>query len=220
MNIFNTSIPVLIKSVNIGLVVLLTFSMMQCKNADKDAKDKKETTEQTEKSAREKPKLVYDDKGNIIERHSKAYRRSDESVRSVDNYYYKYDDKNNLVEETKESYTPEGELIYKNVNFYKYDEKNQKIEILFSSFDENDMLQRQAKTKLDYDEFGNTIKEQTYYEDGISPKDVVIRDMDETGDLFSEEYITYNPDGSKKDHKKYYYSDYGLDKTEDLMKKE
>lgn len=219
---FKSLVNILIKFVNIGLIALLAFGMIYCKNAKKEPENKKQSTEQkgkNEKSGREEPKLVYDDNGNVIERHAKSYRRTDESVRSVDSYYYTFDDRNNLVEEIKESYTPEGELNYKNVNFYKYDDKNQKIELLFSSFDKNDVRQRQARTTIEYNEFGHPYKEQTYYEDGTTLRDVLIRETDEAGEISSEEYIHYNPDGSKKDHKKYYYTEYGLDKTEDLMDK-
>ena len=222
MNKYKNPINFLIKFVNISLIVLLTFGMIYCKNAKKGPENKKQPSEQKEKkgkSGREEPRLVYDNNGNVIERHAKSYRRTDESVRSVDSYYYKYDDRNNLIEETKESYTPEGELNYKNVNFYKYDDKNQKIELFFSSFDKNDVRQRQARTTIEYNELGHPYKEQTYYEDGTTLKDVLIRETDEAGEILSEEYIHYNPDGSKKDHKKYYYTDYGLDKTEDLMEK-
>ena len=210
------TINILIRLINICLIVLMAFGMIYCKNAKKEPETNKQPTEQKEKSVREEPKLIYDDNGNIIERHAKSYRKTDKSVRSVDSYYYKYDDRNNLIEETKESYTPDGELNYKNVNFYKYDDKNQKIELHFSSYDKNDILQRQARTTIAYNELGHPVKEQTYFEDGTI-RDILIRETDEQGEIMSEEYIHYNPDGSKKDHKKYYYTKYGLDKTVDLM---
>jgi hypothetical protein len=47
----------------------------------------------------------------------------------------------------------------------------------------------------------------------------IIFEPDSTGKMLSEEYIHYNQDGTIKDHKKYYYNDYGLEKTVDLMKK-
>lgn len=220
MNKYKSTIDIVIKYVNISIIVLMVFGMIYCKNAKKESQTKKQTTEVKEgKQNREEPKLVYDDNGNVIERHAKSYRRTDESVRSVDSYYYKYDDKNNLIEETKESYTPEGELNYKNVNFYKYNDKNQKIELLFASYDMNDVRQRQAKTTIEYNEYGHPFKEQTFHEDGTTLRDVLIRETDEAGEILSEEYIHYNQDGSKKDHKKYYYTDYGLDRTEDLMEK-
>jgi len=213
-----STVNILIKLINGCLIVLLAFSMIHCKNAKKETTTEKQSTEQSTKSVREEPRLVYDDRGNIIERHAKSYRKRDESVRSVDSYYYKYDERNNLIDETKESYTVDGELKYKNVNFYTYNDKNQKIELRFFSYDKNDSLQRQARTTFEYNDLGHPVKEQNYFEDG-TVKGIIIRDPDEKGALQSEEYIHYNPDGTKKDHKKYYYTEYGLGKTEDLMKK-
>jgi hypothetical protein len=209
---------VLIKFINGCLIVLLAFSMIHCKNAKKETATQKQTAEQSAKPVREKPRLVYDDRGNIIERHAKSYRKQDESIRSVDSYYYKYDEQNNLIDEVKESYTVDGELKYKNVNFYSYNDKNQRIELRFFSYDKNDSLQRQARTTFEYNDLGHPVKEQSYFADGTI-KGIIIRDPNEKGELLSEEYIHYNPDGSKKDHKKYYYTEYGLGKTEDLMEK-
>ena len=211
-NPFNISIK------NISLITLLAFVMIYCKNANKETTTEKQSTEQSGKQVREEPKLVYDDRGNIIERHAKSYSKRDESVKSVEDYYYTYDERNNLIEETKESYSPDGELKYKNVNFYSYDAKNQKIELRFFTYDSNDSLQRQARSTFEYNDLGHPVKEQSYFEDGTI-KGIIIRDPDEKGALRSEEYIHYNPDGSKKDHKKYYYTEYGLGETEDLMKK-
>jgi len=209
---------ILIKVINICLIVLLAFFMIYCKNAKKETTTKRQSTEQSTKPVREEPRLVYDDRGNIIERHAKSYRKTDESVRSVDSYYYKYDERNNLINETKKSYTVDGELKYKNVNFYTYNDKNQQIELHFFSYDKNDSLQRQARTTFEYNDLGHPVKEQNYFEDGTI-KGIIIRDPNEKGELLSEEYIHYNPDGTKKDHKKYYYTEYGLGKTEDLMEK-
>jgi len=200
------------------IIILLALFMMQCKNTKKETATKKQSAAQSAKPVREKPKLVYDDRGNIIERHAKSYRKYDESIRSVDSYYYKYDERDNLIEEIKESYTVDGELKYKNVNFYSYNDKNQRIELRFFSYDKNDSLQRQARTTFEYNDLGHPVKEQSYYTDGTI-KGTIIREPNEKGELLSEEYIHYNPDGTKKDHKKYYYTKYGLEKTEDLMEK-
>lgn len=204
--------------INICLIVLLAFVTINCNNSKKEPSNKKQATEQKAKTVREEPKLVYDDRGNIIERHSKSYSKRDESVKSIESYYYVYDEQNNVIDETKESYTPDKQLKYKNVNIYTYDDKNQKIEQHFYSYDSKDSLQRHTKTTMEYNDLGYSVKEQTYFEDG-SIKGIIIRDPDEKGALRSEEYIHYNPDGTKKDHKKYYYTEYGLGKTEDLMKK-
>lgn len=212
------SLNILTKILNICLLLLLVFVSINCNNDSKKATDKSKTTEQNTKPVREEPRLVYDDRGNIIERHAKSYHKRDETVKSIESYYYDFDNKDNVIKETKESYNPDMELKYKNVNFYTYDDKNQKIEQNFYSYDANDSLQRHAKTTLEYNELGYSVREQTYYENG-SIKGVIIRDPDEKGALRSEEYIHYNPDGTKKDHKKYYYTEYGLGKTEDLMKK-
>ena len=45
----------------------------------------------------------------------------------------------------------------------------------------------------------------------------IILDPDEKGALQSEEYIYYDENGNITDHKKYFYSKYGLEKTVDLM---
>lgn len=218
MNKYKSPFNILSKFINISLILLLAFGMMYCKNTKKEPAAKKQSTEQKEKTTREEPKFVYDDNGNVIERHAKSYRKKDESVRSVDSYYYKYDERNNIIEETKESYSPDGELQYKNVNLYMYDDKNQRIESLFSSYDNNDTLLRQVKTTFEFNELGHPTKEITYFEDGTI-KEIISRETNEKGEILSEEYIQYEPGGSKKDHKKYHYSEYGLDKTEDLMEK-
>jgi hypothetical protein len=212
------SLNILTKILNFCLLLLLVFVSINCNNDDKKPSDKNKTTEQNTKPEREEPRLVYDDRGNIIERHSKSYHKREGILKSIESYYYVYDNNDNVIEETKESYNPDMEIMYKNVNFYTYDDENQKIEQNFYSYDANDSLQRHAKTTLEYNDLGYSIREQTYYEDG-SIKGVIIRDPDEKGALRSEEYIHYNPNGTKKDHKKYYYTEYGLEKTEDLMKK-
>lgn len=189
--------------------------MLQCNNPEQETTTK-EPTKQIVKPDREEPRLVYDDAGNIIERHAKSYRKADGSIRSVDSYYYKYNEQNNLIEETKASFTIHGVLKYKNVSFYKYNGINQRTEMLFSSYDKNDSLRRQAKTSFEYNKSGFLVKELSYFSDGTI-KGVIVREPNEKGDLISEEFIHYNQDGSKKDHKKYYYTEYGLDRTEDLM---
>lgn len=206
---------ILIKIVNTCLFLILALIMVFCSNTKKEPASK-ETSKQIIKPAPEKPRLVHDESGNIIERHVKSYRKSDGSVRSEDSYYYQYDKRNNLIEETKKSHTIDGLLIYKIVNFYTYNKKDQKIEMQFYSYDKNDSINRQARTTFEYNNLGQLIIEQSYFKDGTI-KGVIIHESNEKGDLISEEYIHYNPDGFKKDHKKYYYTEYGLDKTVDLM---
>ncbi len=209
------SFNILIKLLHICLFVLLAIGMIHCNYTQKETPTKK-TAQQTAPPGREEPRLVYDDNGNITERHAKSYRKSDGSVRSVDSYFYKYDRKNKLIEEIKESFTAKGELIYKNKSVFTYDKKDQKTEMQFFAYDKNDSLQRQARTTFEYNYAGYQVVEKSYFSDG-NLKGEIIREPDEKGDLISEEFIHYNPDGSKKDHKKYYYTAYGLDRTEDLM---
>lgn len=206
------------KIINVCLIILMAFVAINCTNANKDASNKEQAGEKKTKTVREEPRLVYDDRGNITERHAKSYSKKDGTVKSVESYYYVYDEHNNVIDETKESYSPDMELKYKNVNKYTYDDKNQKIELNFYSYDANDSLQRYARTTMEYNELGWSVREQTYFEDG-SIKGIIIRDPDEKGALRSEEYIHYNPNGTKTDHKKYYYTEYGLGKTVDLMEK-
>lgn len=189
--------------------------MIFCNFAHKETPQKK-ATKQIAPPVSEEPRIVYDEKGNITERHAKSYTNSDGSVRSVDSYFYKYDRKNKLIEEIKESFTLEGELIYKNKSVYTYDSKDQKIEMQFFAYDKNKSLQRQARTTFEYNDAGYQVIEKSYFSNG-TVKGEIIREPDEKGDLISEEFIHYNLDGSKKDHKKYYYTAYGLDRTEDLM---
>ena len=220
MKIFN--LPLLFRFCIAGLIA---FSLLQCKNSEKEKPDNKghETKTKTEQpvkneNKREKPTLIHDDKGNIIERHSNSYSSKDGSILSKESYYYKYDDRNNVIEETKESYDTKGELKYKNVNFYTYNDKNQRTEIKFLSYDGNLDLQRQARNTFKYNENGHLIEEIGYFADG-SIKSKTIRNPNEKGEILSEEFINYNKDGTKKDHKKYYYTKYGLERTEDLMDK-
>lgn len=205
------------------LMIMIPLFFIQCKNSKKAKQENagnKDTTELTtdNKVKKEKPKLIYDDKGNIIERHAYSYRKKDGSIRSKDSYYYKRDERGNVTEEIKESYSPGGELKFKNVNYYSYDDKDRKIEQKFFSYDGEGNLKRKARNTFKYNENGYLIEDLGYFDDG-SIKSKIILDPAETGALRSEEYIHYNKDGSKKDHKKYYYSQYGLQKTVDLMEK-
>lgn len=209
------SFNILIKILNYCLFLFLAFIMIFCDSINQKT-NTKESSQKITKPAREEPRLVYDDAGNITERHAKSYRKSDGSLQAVDSYYYKYDKRNYLVEETHESYTLDGLLKYKNVNVFTYDNKDQKVEMQFYAYDKNDSLQRQARTTYVYNSSGHPVKEQSYFEDG-TVKGEIIREHNKNGDLLSEEFIHYQQDGSKKDHKKYYYTQYGLEKTEDLM---
>lgn len=188
---------------------------MQCDNTQTETSSQK-TTQQIAPPEREKPRLIYDNNGNITERHAKSYRKSDGSIRSVDSYFYTYDHKNRLIEETKKSFTVDGEIIFKNKSIYNYNKKDLKTEILFLVFDINDSIQRRARTTFDYNNAGYLVVEKSYFNDSIL-KSKIIRKPNEKGDLVSEEFIHYKPDGSKKDHKKYYYTAHGLDRIEDLM---
>ena len=202
------------------LIIGIGFTMWQCDQAkDKKAEQKSETEKQADpKSEREKPEVVHDDNGNIIERHAISYRKSDNSVRSKDSYFYEYDENNNLIRETKESYAPSGELKFKNVNVFTYNDLNQKIEQNFYSYDANDVLQRKARNTFKYNQRGHKIEDISFYDDG-SVKARIILEPDENGVLLSEEYINYSHDESETDHKKYYYNEFGLERTEDLMDK-
>ena len=196
------------------MALMVTILLINCKNQKKEEKSKSPVLDKDVN--REKPKLVYDAKGNITERHANSYR-SDNSIRAMDSYYYNYDDRNNVIEESKESFTPEGELVYKNVNFYTYNDLNQKTEQKFFSYDKNNVLQRQARNTYKYNAKGELMEEKTYFENG-AVKSIINTERNELGDLKSEEYIHFNPDGTKTDHKKYHYTKYGLERTEDLMK--
>jgi hypothetical protein len=175
-------------------------------------------TAQTTTGSREAPRLVYDSLGNIIERHSVSYRQKDNSVRSRDSYFYKYDNRKNVTEEIKKSFDPDGMLVFRNVNYYWYNELNQKTEQKFYSFDTNDSLTQQARNTYQYDDKGLLKQEKTWYPGG-SIKSIINSSRSEDGLLTAEEYIDFNPDGTKKNHKKFHYSKYGLERTEDLMKK-
>ncbi len=194
-------------------VFLLCF--IQCENKVKPQKDGKKNLSANDKTnQREQPKLVYDTNGNIIERHANSYR-SDNTIRSVDSYFYKYDKRNNLTEETKESYSPEGVLDYKNVNLYTYNNLNQKIEQKFSNYKEG-KLQLLAKNTYSYNTKGEIIEEKSYYENGVV-KSIINTARTDAGDLKSEEYIDFDQEGTKTSHKKYHYTKLGLERTEDLM---
>lgn len=191
-----------------------------CKQTNKESMDQKSTMENAgdNKGTIEKPRLVYDAAGNIIERHSVSYRKKDNSIRSRDSYYYKFDDRKNVIEETKKSSDANGNLVYRNVNYYFFNDLNQKTEQKFYSYDGNDSLTQQARNTYSYDKNGDLLQEKTYYPDG-SVKSIINSYRDQSRYLTAEEYINFNPDGSKKDHKKFHYSKYGLERTEDLMKK-
>ena len=201
---------------------LLTF--VQCdgpekkKNgSDKAPAEQKSNTDK--KVVKEKPKLVYDDKGNLTERHAYSYRKKDGSIRAKESYYYEHDENGNVIKEVKESYTPDGKtLVYKNVNIYSYDNHNNRTEQAFSSYDKDGNLTRKARHTFKYDKYNHMIEDLGYFDDGTIQSKIIF-EPDSTGKMLSEEYIHYNQDGTMKDHKKYYYSDYGLEKTVDLMKK-
>ncbi|MCB0822656.1 MAG: hypothetical protein KDC09_08165 [Bacteroidales bacterium] len=201
------------------LVITIIAGLVSCDGNKSKAKkaDKDKNTESTAKQAnKQEPELVYDSKGNITERHAYSYRKADGSVRSFDSYYYTYDDRGNVVKEVKESYKPDGTLSYKNINYYTWNDDNLQVELVFESYNAEDELQRKARHTYKYNERGHKIEDLGYFDDGsISSK--IVLDPDEKGALRSEEFIHYNEDGSKKDHKKYYYTEYGLDRTVDLM---
>jgi hypothetical protein len=197
------------------MILIASFGLSHCKNSHKNEKAQEPVSHET--MSREKPKLVYDAKGNITERHAYSYR-SDNSIRSLDSFYYKYDDRNNLIEETKESFTPEGDLVFKNVNFYNYNDLNQKTEQKFFSYDKDNNLQQQARNTYRYNAKGELTEEKTYFNNG-AVKSIINTEHNDQGELKSEEYIYFSEDGIKTDHKKYHYTKYGLERTEDFMKK-
>jgi len=206
-----------------GIIMMLGMLLIawQCNSPTKDKKEDTSSSDQKQeltKADRKKPELVYDKNGNVTERHSISYRKTDNSIRSKDDYYYEYDDNNNVIKEVKKSHDPEGNLQYKNVNEYTYNDKNEKIEQVFYSYNADEELQRKARNTFKYDENGHKIEDVGYFDDGAI-KSKIILDPDENGRLRSEEYINYNHDGIKTDHKKYYYNEYGLEKTVDLMDK-
>lgn len=204
----------------VGFILVLGI-MIQCNNSTTETKKDKNQTEDkkpaSKSQTKEPAKLVYDDNENIIERHNKAYQK-DGSLRSMDDYYYKYDDRGNVIEEIKESHDADGVLSYKNVNFYTYDDKNQKIELRFFSYNGNEELQRKARNTYEYNDRGLCVLEHSYNnEDKLFLK--IIRYQNDAGELTAEEFIHFDDNGEKKDHKKYHYSQFGLEKTEDMMKK-
>jgi hypothetical protein len=199
-----------------GLIMLGSLFLVQCSNPAKEEKSQVPASKE-KPLERERPKLVHDARGNITERHAISYR-SDNSIRARESYYYKYDDRNNLIEETKESSTPQGELVYKNINYYTYNSLNQKVEQKFFSYNKDNQIQQQARNTFRYNAKGDVIEEKSYFENG-SVKSVVNTGRNELGELKSEEYIYFNKEGEKTGHKKYHYTQYGLERTEDLMKK-
>lgn len=199
----------------ISIALISFFGFSYCKNSIKD--DKTMAPEAGKTDLREKPKLVYDAHGNITERHAYSYR-SDNSIRSKESYYYEFDDRNNLINESKESFDPEGQLVYKNINSYSYNVLNQKTEQKFLSFDKDNKLQSQARNTYSYNTKGELIEEKTYFDNGAL-KSIIATEHNNMGEIKSEEYIYFNLEGIKTDHKKYYYSKYGLERTENLLKK-
>ncbi len=209
------------KTLQFLIMIALIAGIASC-DGNKKKEQKSESKENrkeavTKHANRQEPELVYDDKGNLTERHAYSYRKTDGSVRSFDSYYYTYDDRGNVIKEVKESYKPDGTLNFKNVNYYTWNDKNLKTELVFESYNADDDLQRKARHTYKYNENGHKVEDIGYFDDG-SIKSKIILDPDETGALRSEEYIHYNEDGSLKDHKKYYYTEFGLEKTVDLMK--
>jgi len=202
------------------LVFLFSSAVVffQCNSAEK--KKDNQTEEPAQKDvkpvAKEKPTLVYDDNGNITERHGYSYRKTDGSIRSRDSYYYTFDDSNNVITEIKESYHPDGSRNYKNVNYYKYDDRNLKTDLVFESYDENDAMLRTAHHSYKFNGNGHKIEDIGYDAEG-SVISRIIMNPDETGLLNSEEYIYYDEKGEITDHKKYYYTEFGLEKEVDLM---
>ena len=199
-------------------VVLLSTGLVFCDSSTKENKTQQAKTAAVKQgNQRQEPTIVKDDRGNIIERQSYSYRK-DNSIRSRESYYYEYDENNNLIKDIKESYDLDDRLAYKNINYHTFNKKNELIKTIFESYDGNNILQRKAHSEFVYNEKGHKIEDLSYYEDGTL-KGKIILDPDESGALRSEEFINYNPDGTKKDHKKYYYNQFGLEKTVDLMEK-
>jgi len=204
----------------LSIVIIASFTLLlvQCNNKKK-VETKKTDTPDTEESGapvKQKPKLIYDSKGNITERHAFSYRKADGSVRSRDSYYYTYDDSSNITEEIKESYNNDGSLKFKNVNYYSYDHRNLRIDLVFESYNEDDVMQRTAHHSFKYNERGDKTEDIGYREDG-SVKSRILMEPNEAGMLMAEEYLYYDEEGTVTDHKKYYYTEYGLEKTVDLL---
>jgi hypothetical protein len=201
------------------MTILITGTIIQCKEGtkrDNESSGIKAGVEETSPQQREKPKLVHDERGNVIERHSYSYRQSDGSIRSADSYYYQYDDRDNVIKEVKESFDPDGSMNYKNVNYYTYNQDNLQTEIRFESYNSDNLLERKARHAFRYNKSGQKIEDIGYYESGAI-KSKIMLEYDQAGILRSEEYIDYNEDGRKTSHKKYYYSQSGLEKTVDMM---
>ncbi len=203
------------------IAFLLTF--VQCNEPDKKKSESTKTTTEQKTTAdkkveKEKPKLFYDDKGNLTERQAYSYRKKDGSIRAKESYYYEHDDRGNVTKEVKESYSPDGKILsYKNVNIYSYDINNNRTEQVFSSYDTDGNLKRKARHTFKFNKYNRMIEDLGYFDDG-SIQSKIIFEPDSSGKMLSEEYIHYLEDGTIKDHMKYYYSDYGLEKTVDLMK--
>ncbi|MCD4696852.1 MAG: hypothetical protein K8S16_11500 [Bacteroidales bacterium] len=198
------------------LIFAVSF-FIQCSSPNKNDKHNAGLQKEQKKPAeREKPKLVHDERGNVIERHAISYRKTDNSIRSNDSYYYDYDDSNNVIKEVKESYKPDGVLHFKNVSYHDFNEKGQKTKTIFESYGTEGNLNRRSHQEFKYNENGYKVEELGFFENG-GIKQKIILDPDERGALRSEEYIYYTEEGAIKDHKKYFYNDYGLEKTIDLM---
>jgi hypothetical protein len=206
---------------NLLLIIIFTALLAQCRDSRTRGRESVSPgpgIEERDNDQRTQPKLVHDERGNVVERHVNAYRPSDGSLRSVDSYYYQYDDQDNVIKEVKESHEPGGTLKYRNVNYYTYNEENLLKEIRFESYNAGNKLERKARNTFQYNKAGQKIEDIGYYDDGTI-KSRIILDYDEKGVLRSEEYIDFNEKGSKVSHKKYYYSQSGLEKTVDMMDK-
>lgn len=199
-------------------ILFLLVLFFSCNNSEKKT-EKNSTAKQIEapaKTEREKPVLVHDDRGNIIERHSKSYTKEN-SIRTIDDYFYKFDENNNRIEEIKESHNSSGELQYTTRNYFKYNQNNKLVEQNLNNYDANSNLLNTALNKYKYDNQGRKIKDTGYYPGG-ELKSIIILSYGESGFLEWEEYIDYNENGNKINHKKYLYTNNTLQKTIDLMK--
>ncbi|MCD4664916.1 MAG: hypothetical protein K8R68_06555 [Bacteroidales bacterium] len=201
------------------IILFLLVSFFSCNNSEKKTENNSTPKQQIVapvKTEREKPVLTYDDRGNIIKRHSKSYTK-DNSIRSADDYFYKFDENNNRIEEIKESYNSSGELQYTTKNYFKYNQNNKLIEQNLNNFDANSNLLNTALNKFQYDNAGRKIKDTGYYPGG-ELKSIIVLSYGESGFLEWEEYIDYDENGKKTNHKKYLYTNNTLQKTIDLMK--
>ncbi|MBN3034442.1 MAG: hypothetical protein JW861_02585 [Bacteroidales bacterium] len=195
------------------MILIIALCCVSCSQCSKS----KEKTMKDPVVEKEQPQLVYDSLGRIIERHSASYRRGYQTLRSREKYFYTYDDRNNVVKEIKESFKPTGDLLFRNVNFYSYNEKNQKTEQRFESYGPDNELVRKSRNTFSYNERGQMVEDLGYYDNGVV-KSRIIFEPNEKNEMLSETYIEYDENGEKTSHKKYIYSKYGLEKTEDLMK--